>query len=209
MLEDGFIHTIYNIDKATTLWINDMDYWLSDYVWMFFSDKMVWVPFYGFLLYMIWRRLGMQKALVVYLTIGLTFLCCDQFSNVLKDSVGRLRPCYTTSLISDGLHMLEKRGGFYGFYSSHAANAFGLACSSIIGFKNDKTHTYNAYQLWVCVWAALVGMSRVFVGKHFFGDVLAGTLFGIAFGCFFGYLGRYFINVYLPRLSQKKKVAIS
>jgi len=207
MYSEGLIGVINKIDQACTLWINDWDYWLSDYVWMFFSDKMVWVPFYLVLLYMIWKRLGWQRALVVYITIALTFGCCDQFSNLLKDSVGRLRPCYTTRLLSDGLHMLEKRGGFYGFYSSHAANAFGLACSSIIGFRNDKTHTYNAYKLWVLVWAALVGSSRVFVGKHFFGDVLAGTMFGIAFGCTFGYLGRYFINVYLPKINAKKKLA--
>lgn len=144
---------------------------------------------------MIFRRLGWKKALIVCGAILLTILCCDQFSNILKHAVGRLRPCYSTEMLQGELHMLESRGGFYGFYSSHAANAFGLATCSYLCFRNDKTHTYNAYRTWAFVWAGLVSISRVFVGKHYLGDVLA----GIAFGLLFGYAIAYAANLLIKR----------
>ena len=36
--------------------------------------------------------------------------------------------------------------------------------------------------------AALVGISRIFVGKHYLGDVLVGTIVGLAFGLAMGWL---------------------
>ena len=85
-------------------------------------------------------------------------------------------------MITRGLHVLEARGGYYGFFSGHAANAFGFAAASGISLEMDKNHRYDAYQWFIFVWAALVGLSRIFVGKHYFGDVLVGAVVGFAIG---------------------------
>ena len=44
------------------------------------------------------------------------------------------------------------------------------------------------------IWASLVAISRVYVGKHFLGDVLVGVLVGLAIGYLMGYLARWVIR---------------
>ena len=44
-------------------------------------------------------------------------------------------------------------------------------------------------------WATMVGISRIFVGRHYLGDVLAGFIIGAAAGIVFGYLARWLIKV--------------
>ena len=109
----------------------------------------------------------------------------------MKDAVERLRPCWDLNMVNGGLHILEGKGNLYGFYSAHAANCMGFAACSTICFKADGRRKYNLYASIAVVWAILVGMSRVFVGKHFFGDVCAGWLAGLIFGAAFAMLARF------------------
>ena len=37
-------------------------------------------------------------------------------------------------------------------------------------------------------WATMVAVSRIFVGKHYLGDVIVGSIIGAAAGLTFGYL---------------------
>ena len=43
----------------------------------------------------------------------------------------------------------------------------------------------------------MVAVSRIFVGKHFLGDVIVGVIVGVVAGVSFGLLARYFIKKYL------------
>ena len=116
--------------------------------------------------------------------VALCLLACDQTSNLLKYSVARLRPCYSDRMVLHGLHVLETRGSLFGFFSAHAANAFGFAAGTTTCFRYDTTHTYKGYIKCVYIWAALVSASRMFVGKHYFGDILVGAIIGCLWGYF-------------------------
>ena len=65
------------------------------------------------------------------------------------------------------------RGGRYGFPSCHAANTFGLAFFVWFLFRKR----------WLTVfmmgWALLTCYSRVYLGVHYPGDLIAGTLVGL------------------------------
>ena len=59
------------------------------------------------------------------------------------------------------------------------------------------------YYAWIMyTWAALVGISRIFVGKHYLGDVIVGTLVGILAGLFFGWLSSTVANKYCARSAK-------
>ena len=176
------IDWIQSLDETITLFINSFHCKPGDHIWQLFSLKETWFPLYALVLYYLIRRLGWKKGLVLALSLALTVLACDQLSNVLKEAVGRLRPCYNADMLSSGLHVLESRSGFYGFYSAHSANAFGFAIASTSAFKTDKAHNYDKYEWFVYVWAAMIGLSRIFAGKHFFGDVLVGMIVGLVIG---------------------------
>lgn len=190
-----FWQEVHTLDQQLTLTINSWNSAISDPIWQFFSDKFVWAPMYAAIVaFAIWR-LGWKKGLLVVAAALLTFGFCDQFSNLVKDAVGRIRPLKDGYMLANGLHVLEKGGG-YSFFSAHAANAFGLACCTYIGLREDIRLKYRGYAGWMFFWASMVSISRVFVGRHYLGDVLVGVMVGIAAGIAFGKLARWAMKKY-------------
>ena len=183
----------HHIDQRITLAINSLHCPASDAVWQVFSNKEIWFVLYAVVLVFLFIRLGWKRALVAVLACVLTVTVCDQFANFTKEFFQRLRPCWDQNMIDGGLHILEGKGNLYGFYSAHAANAMGFAACSFFCFRNDKTHRYRLYGWGIFIWALLVGMSRVFVGKHFFGDVMVGFGVGLLEGWGLAMLGRLLI----------------
>lgn len=200
MVGSSLIGLLHRLDQDITLLLNNLSSPATDQLWLLMSDKTVWIPAYVLCTYFLFRRLGWKKALVVLCSVGLAFGLCDQFSTIVKHSVDRLRPSYSARMLLGGLNVLEGRGGFYGFFSAHAANAFALAMCLIIGFRNDRTHTYNAFYKLMLVWASLVALSRIFVGKHYLGDVIVGTLIGLTIAYLVGMLARYVIQTRIDKV---------
>ncbi len=188
---------IHQIDQRVTLEINSWDSSLTDPVWQFFSDIPVWIPMYVLIVGCLIWRLGWKKGLVFTLAALATFGFCDQFSNLIKDLVGRVRPLNDPFMIENGLNVLEKGSRSFSFFSAHAANAFGLAVSTFIGFRQDPRLKYRGYAGWIFTWATLVGISRIFVGKHYLGDVIAGALIGALAGYCFATLAKFIVQKYI------------
>ena len=193
------IQALHGWDQELTLFINSFHGFVTDHFFLFLSKKWFWVPLYAMIAVYLVKRLGWKKALVVIASIGLTITACDQFANLIKDGVARLRPCYSSRMLFGGLHMLEGRGNWFGFFSAHAANAFGLAVSSIVGFRNDKSLPYRRYAAVCLTWAALGSISRVFAGKHYLGAVLVGIMIGCLFGWILGRAARWIIQRFIEK----------
>lgn len=175
-------------DQAITLFLNSFHCPASDAVWLVVSEKFVWFPAYGVLIgFLIWR-LGWKRGLVAVLGILLTILLVDQSSYHIKEALQRLRPCHTPAMLEGGLHSLCPDIGLYGFFSGHAANSFALIACTRTLLRVDKSHTYKAFAWCGYIWAALVALSRVMIGVHFFGDILVGTLWGLLYGWLLGLL---------------------
>ena len=152
----------------------------------------MWIPLYAAILALIIWKLGWKKGGILVICTILTIVFCDQFANLIKHSVARIRPLHDEFMVSNGLNILELGGG-YSFFSAHAANSFGLAAVTWFGLKKSLADTPDArlikwYGWFMFTWAALVGISRIFVGKHYLGDVLVGTMVGIAFGMAMGWI---------------------
>ena len=195
----NLLRQAHHIDQDVTLAINALHCPMTDAVWQVFSNKEIWFVLYAAVLVFLYIRLGWKRATIAVLACVLTIVFCDQLANFTKAYFERLRPCWDQNMVDGGLHILEGKGNLYGFYSAHAANAMGFAACSYFCFRNDKTHTYRIYGWCIFIWAILVGMSRVFVGKHFFGDVCVGFAVGLLAGWALAMLGRWIIG--LLRLS--------
>ncbi len=196
-----FWQHIDQLDRQATLAINSWHSDFTDPIWQFFSDKLVWIPMYVGILVLLIMKLGWKRGLIVIAAAGLTFGFCDQFSNLIKHAVERIRPLKDEWMIAQGLHVLEKGGGF-SFFSAHAATAFGLACSTFIGMKSCLGETpkwLKAYGGWMFFWAFMVSVSRIFVGKHYLGDVLTGIIVGAVAGLAFGMLAAYMTKRYIKQ----------
>jgi len=163
-------------------------YWLS--------DKWIWVPMYVFMAYLIVKHYKM-KGILIILTVGVVIALCDQTaSHLIKHAVMRLRPSHEPSLV--GLIHLSKAGpgGMYGFVSSHAANAFGLA--TFLYFVLDGRLRILKY--WLFIWAILVSYSRIYNGVHYPGDVIVAAIIGTLIG--WG-MSKLFLYIENRRLKNK------
>lgn len=189
--------TIHEFDQRLTLEINSWDSAITDPIWQFFSDIPVWIPMYVFIVGCLIWRLGWKKGLIITLAAVATFGFCDQFSNFIKDLVCRVRPLNDPYMLENGLNVLEGASRSFSFFSAHSANAFGLATSTLIGFRLDKRLKYKGYAAWMYFWASMVALSRVFVGKHYLGDVIAGALIGAAAGFVFASIAKHIITRYI------------
>ena len=85
---------------------------------------------------------------------------------VLKNSLKRLRP-YD---LRPGIHSLIVASDKFSFPSGHTSAAFCLCVMTSLVFGGVASVLF--------IWAVAVGLSRVIVGVHFPGDIVAGALLG-------------------------------
>lgn len=183
------------LDKEATLAINTSSNAFTDAVMPVLSYVKIWIPLYLIVLGIIIYRMGWKAGLVVVLALILNVVCADQLANLVKNGVGRLRPCVDVWMTSHGLHVLEGGGGC-GFYSGHAANVFSFAicsmlCLSYIRAKKgavgqesgrNRKIFLGIYGSVIFLWALSVSISRVYCGKHFLGDITVGAVSGLVTG---------------------------
>lgn len=165
------------LDRSLFVAINSLHSPISDALMTFASGKLTWIPFYLFLLVLAWYYKGWKGLLWLLVGAGLCVLLADRLSVLaFKDVFHRLRPCHDPLL--QGLVWLPNGhcGGLYGFISSHAANVFALAIF-ILSYLRRRWLTGV-----LLAWATFVSISRIFMGVHFPGDILAGALVGTLIG---------------------------
>jgi undecaprenyl-diphosphatase len=164
------------LDQQLFLFLNSLNSPFWDKVMYAISGKIIWIPLY--LAILIWIGYKYKKkfpVIVVFIILAATL--ADQGSvQLFKNMFHRLRPCHEPAL--QGLvHLVNNEcGGLYGFVSSHAANSFNVAMLSLMFIKK------RWYTVSIILWAVIVGFSRVYLGVHYPGDVICGSLLGALIG---------------------------
>ena len=170
------IEFLSNIDTNFFLLLNGINSPFWDTVMWHVSGKLTWVPLYLVIIYFIFRKYR-WKTLWILIAIAVVVTLADQFSvHFFKNVFERLRPCHNPD-IKELVHVVNgKCGGKFGFVSSHAANTFGVATFLLMLFR------IRWFGLAILLWAAVVSYSRIYLGVHYPGDVLVGSLLGVLIG---------------------------
>jgi len=192
------METLKHIDQSLLLFLNSFhnDFW--DKAVTIFTSIEIWIPFYLLIIYFIIKTFK-KNAVYILILIGLSIAVGDQFTNLIKNLVERLRPTQDP-ILGSIVHNVYNRGGAYGFFSAHAANTFIMATITAKLFKNQ------IYTVLIFTWAILVSYTRIYIGLHYPGDILTGWIWGFLAGWGFYQLmvivqKRYF-NANFPEISK-------
>ncbi len=167
------VDALLALDGGVLLWIQDIlrQDWLTPIVAFFThlgDHGLLWIALCLLLLcFKKTRRAGVAGAIALILSLIFT-------NGILKNLVGRTRPWLDVAGLTALVHEPDPNS----FPSGHTSAAFAAA---IAWWQTMPKRWMGAAALAA---AALMGMSRLYVGVHYPTDVLCGVLVG----CFCGFL---------------------
>lgn len=169
---------ITQIDKELLIFLNNLGSEQWDSFWLAITNQFNWSPLFALLLFLIFKKFGWKNGglLLLFLILLITF--SDQFTNFIKNTFERLRPCNTSEVIQY-IRQFDYKPGGYSFYSGHAASSMTFTFFIILLLKR-----HVKYISFLILFPLLFGYSRIYLGVHYPLDIFAGYIAGL----FFGYL---------------------
>lgn len=168
------IHFLEQQDTELFLYLNGIHTNFWDHFMMMYTHRFIWIPFYASFLFVMFKNFSWRVMITCILLIALIVTLCDQTaSSLLKPMVGRMRPSNLDNPIAPLVHVVNGyRGGRFGFPSSHAANAWSMAFFAMYLVRRNKL------TIFLMLWAFVMSYSRTYLGVHYPGDLLVGTIIG-------------------------------
>ncbi|MDE6697189.1 MAG: phosphatase PAP2 family protein [Muribaculaceae bacterium] len=186
---------ISDLDQQILLFFNGYHTSFLDETMALITSKWIWIPFYLFLIELLFKRRSTKTAILTLIAVALAITLADQIcASLIRPYVGRLRPCNPDNPIFSYITLVKNIHPVgYSWPSCHAANTFALATLLSCVMKSRK------FTIFIFAWAIIVSISRLYVGVHYPTDLLCGAAIGSALG----YLSLVIVNylsIEIPKL---------
>lgn len=175
------LEQLLQYDTELFVYLNSLGSESWDWLWLIITNKWSFVPMYVFLLFLIYKKIGLKPMLIMIVVIALMITFTDQITNIVKRSVLRFRPCACDEIKDTIRFIAERCSSNRSFFSGHASNSMAAA---VFGGLILRPYFKNLVFV-LLFWAFIVAYSRIYVGVHFPVDILCGMIFGAISGWLF------------------------
>jgi undecaprenyl-diphosphatase len=169
------LETLQQLDRDLFLYLNSLGSETFDPIWKVITKQIYWTPVFLYIGYLAYKKLGWRHTLLIVGMIALLVAFTDQATNLIKNTVQRLRPCNNPE-IADVIRAVVKRKSF-SFVSGHASNSMAAAFFLFMVLRR-----YYKYMGFIFLWPLVFAFSRIYLGLHYPGDILAGYCLGLLTG---------------------------
>ena len=171
------IESLKAVDLALFVFLNSLNSNVLNGFMTFASGYLIWIPFLFYILWQANKQLTLRTASLFMLFIFLAIIASDTTASyILKNIFTRLRPCRDLEVKPLIYYFGQRCGGKFGFVSSHAANSFAIIAFSM------KALGLRGFQKVLWILPVIIGYSRIYLGVHYPGDILGGSLVGLLWG---------------------------
>lgn len=166
-------------DAELLIFLNNLGNEKWDSFWLTITNQFNWIPLFVIILLLIYIRFGLKKTLFSLLFIAVLVAFSDQFTNLIKNTTERIRPCNTTEL-QEYLRQFSYKPRGYSFWSGHASLSTTFTTFIILLLRSKFKFIF-----FLILFPIVFGYSRVYLGVHYPGDITVGYLSGIILGTMF------------------------
>lgn len=185
------LEEIIQKDKELLVFLNSLgnEYW--DTFWLMITKQFNWIPLFLLIFFLIIKSYGWKRGGFMILSMIVLVAFSDQFTNLIKNSVERLRPNNDPEI----MHSLRIfiRPQSYSFMSGHATTSTFFTVYTILLLRNK----FKAIYL-MLIFPAFFAYSRLYLGVHFPIDIIVGLL-----------IGTLFANLYFKLYKKLDKVSLA
>lgn len=149
-----------------------------------FGEEMVIILILGFVYWSIKKETGKRLAVIIFISLGI--------NSIMKVFIGRLRPFQADSSI---VNLRPETSQSYSMPSGHTQSSSTLFFGLANIFK--KRYLWGA----AIIITILVGLSRMYIGVHYFTDVIVGGILGL--------LMVIFLDKWLQKIKNTSRIYLS
>ena len=117
------LESIIQLDQQLLVYLHSFGSETWDPFWLYITKQLNWWPFFLILLYLLYKKLGWKQLGLLIVILALFFTFTDQMTNLVKNSVQRLRPLNEPAI--EGMVRVLKNTQSFSFFSGHASNSMG------------------------------------------------------------------------------------
>ena len=175
------LENIIHLDKNLLIFLNNLGSEQWDPFWLVITNQLYWSPLFVLIFYLTVKAFGWKRGGIMILSMILLVAFSEQFTNLIKNSVQRLRPNNDPEI----KHLLRTliNPQSYSFMSGHAATSTFFSVFVVLLLKDTYKYIY-----FVLFWPLLFAYSRLYLGVHFPIDISVGVIYGIIFGNLYYFL---------------------
>ena len=161
-------------DKELLTYLNNLGNENWDALWLGITHQFNWAPLFLLIIFLVIKSFGWKRGGFMIFSMILLVAFSDQFTNLIKNSVERLRPNNDPEI----QYMLRTfiRPQSFSFMSGHATTSTFFSVFTVLLLREKYKYIFL-----ILIFPLIFSYSRVYLGVHYPIDISVGIIIGTLF----------------------------